>query len=42
MAAMSWGFVTGIPLLFVGLPILNSVPFGLPAAIRIVRMVTGV
>jgi len=38
MTAMSWGIVTGLPLMLVGLPILISVPFGLPTAIGFIRM----
>ena len=38
---MTAGIITGIPLMVVGLPLLISVPFGLPTAIRFVRMTMG-
>ncbi len=41
MVATSMGILTGIPLMLVGMPILISLPFGMPIAIRYIRMVTG-
>ena len=38
---MSVGIISGLPLMVVGLPLLLSVPFGLPLAIRFVRMAMG-
>ncbi len=36
---MSVGIISGLPLMVVGLPLLISVPFGLPTAIGLMRMV---
>ena len=41
MSVMSVGIISGLPLMVVGLPLLISVPFGLPMAIRFVRMAIG-
>ena len=41
MMATSFGIFSGLPLMVVGLPLLISVPFGLPLAIRFVRMAMG-
>ncbi len=38
---MSVGIIAGLPLMVVGLPLLISVPFGLPTAIGLMRMAMG-